>query len=110
MGKFLVWDATYPDTYAPSYISQAKTVAREVAAHAEDRKRAKYSGLPVTHFFVPVAIETSGVIGPKSKMLLEEFGSRMMRHTGDEYAITYLLQRLSIEIQRGNSASIMGSI
>ncbi len=92
------------------YISQATTVAGEVAAHAEDRKRAKCSGLSVTHFFVPVAIETSGVIGPKSKMLLEEFGSRMMRHTGDEYAITYLLQRLSIEIQRGNSASIMGSI
>ena len=53
------------------------------------------------------SIETSGVIGPKSKMKL---GSRMLRHTGDEHAITYLLQRLSIEIQRGNSASIMGSI
>ncbi len=47
-----------------------------------------------------VAIETSGVIGPKSKMFLDQLGSRMIRHTGDEHATTYLLQHLSIEIQR----------
>ena len=71
-GKIPWWDATCPD----SYISQATTVAGAVAAHAEDRKRAKCSSLPVTHLFVPVAIETSGVMGPKSKMFLEELGSR----------------------------------
>ncbi len=46
----------------------------------EDRKCAKYSGLPVTHLFVPEAIETSGVIGPKCKMFLEELGSSDEAH------------------------------
>ncbi len=49
-----------------------------VAAHAEVKKCAKYSGLPVTHLFMLVAIETSSVIGPKSKMSLEELRSRVM--------------------------------
>ncbi len=65
-----------------------------MAAHAEDRKCAKYSGLPVTHLFVPVAMETSGVIGPKSNMILEELGNRVMRHTGNEHTTcsTFLLK------------------
>ncbi len=71
---------------------------------------ASYSPLCDSSHRVTVAIETSGVFGPQSKMLLEELWSRVMRHTGDEHAITYLLQRLSIEIQRGNSASIRGSV
>ena len=32
-GKLLVWDATCPDTFAPSYVSQATTAAGEVATH-----------------------------------------------------------------------------
>ena len=63
-GKLLVWDATCPDTLAPSYSSHATLAAGEVAALAEERKVAKYNGLPVTHSFTPVAIETLGAIGP----------------------------------------------
>ena len=69
-GKLLVWDATCPDTFAPSYSSHATLVAGEVAVLAEERKVAeernvaKYNGLPVTHSFTPVAIETLGAICP----------------------------------------------
>ena len=38
-GKLLVWDATCPDTFAPSYVSQATTAAGEVAAQAEERNK-----------------------------------------------------------------------
>ncbi len=107
-GKLLVWDATCPDTFAPSYDSQATTAAGEVAAHAEERKILKYRGLPVTHSFVPVAIETTGVIGARSLQFLKELGRRVRRQTGDPNSTSYLLQRLSIAIQRGNSASVMG--
>ena len=89
-GKLLVWDATCPDTFAPSYISQATTAAGEVAAHAEERKCSKYSGLPVTHLFIPVAIETTGAIGPKSLKFLKELGRRVGRHTGDVRATSFL--------------------
>ncbi len=109
-GKLLVWDATCPDTFAPSYDSQANTAAGEVAAHAEERKILKYRGLPVTHSFVPVAIETTGVIGARSLQFLKELGRRVRRQTGDPNSTSYLLQRLSIAIQRGHSASVMGGL
>ena len=61
-GKLLVWDATCPDTFAPSYFSNATSEAGLVAASAEERKEAKYSNLGALHCFTPVAIETSGVL------------------------------------------------
>ena len=53
-GRVLLWDATCPDTYAPSHISLA---TRE--AGAEQRKRSKYAELEASHHFVSVAIETT---------------------------------------------------
>ena len=109
-GKLLVWDATCPDTYAPSYASQATFAAGEVAALAEQRKSTKYDALPVTHSFTPIAIETSGAVGPRSLLFLKELGRRMREQTGDKLAFSYLMQRLSVAVQRGNSAAIMGGL
>ena len=89
---------------------QATTAAGEVAAHAEERKCSKYNSLPVTHDFIPVAIETSGVMGPQSLHFLRELGRRVGRQTGDPLASSHLFQRLSTAIQRGNSACIMGGL
>ena len=54
----LVWDATCPDAYAPSYVPLAMREAGAVANLAEQKKRAKYSHLVASHHFVPIAIET----------------------------------------------------
>ena len=105
-----MWDATCPDTLAPSYSSHATLAAGEVAALAEERKVAKYNGLPVTHSFTPVAIETLGAIGPKSLVFLKELGWRARRQSGDERAASFLLQRLSVAVQRGNAVSILGGL
>ena len=109
-GKLLVWDATCSDTFAPSYVSQATMAAGEVATHAEERKCSKYSSLSVTHDFIPVAIETSGVMGPQPLHFLRELGRRVGSETGDPLASSHLFQHLSTTIQRGNSACIMGGL
>jgi len=57
-----VWDATCPDTFAPSYLPSAASEAGAVAASAEERKKTKYASLNPAHTFTPVAIETSGVL------------------------------------------------
>ena len=44
-GKPLVWDATCPDTLAPSYRDMASIRTGAVAAAAEERKVAKYMAL-----------------------------------------------------------------
>ena len=61
-GRLLVWDATCPDTLAPSYRCHAASSAGAVATLAEERKSSKYSFLVPSHPFTPVAIE-SGYLG-----------------------------------------------
>src|SRR6218665_945457 len=54
--KYVAWDATTAHTFAASYIHLTSVAPGAAAEHAADRKRAKYSNLPATHDFVPVAI------------------------------------------------------
>ena len=108
-GKMLVWDATCPDTYAPSHISDATREAGAVAAQAERLKNAKYTHLVLSHHFVPFAIETSGVLDQAALGLLSDLGRRLHRATGEPRSREYLVQRLSIAIQRGNAAAVLGT-
>ena len=45
----LVWDATCPDTFAPSYRAHATQEPGRVVAAAEEKKAEKYHSLPQTH-------------------------------------------------------------
>ena len=108
-GKVLVWDATCPDTYAPSHVSAAAREAGAVAAQAEHLKIAKYCHLESSHHFVPFAVETSGVLGQAALDLVDDIGRRLHRMTGEPRSKEYLLQRLSIAIQRGNAAAVLGT-
>ena len=109
-GKLLTWDVTCPDTFAPSYTSSATSEAGAVAALAEGRKQSKYTCLEPIYSFTPVAIESSRVCGPLTLELLKDLGRRLSRVTGEDSSYTYLLQRLSVAVQRGNSASILGTL
>ena len=110
-GNLLVWDATCSDTYAPSHLAQSTLAAGAVASQAEDLKKIKYSyldGHPGI-CFTPIAYETS-VVGPLSQIFLKELGHRLSATTGDTKSYSYLLQRLSVAVQRGNAASILGTL
>ena len=62
------------------------------------------------HLFEPIAIETSGAFGPSTRVFLEELGGRLKRVKDEANTRSYLYQRLSMVVQRGNAASIMGTI
>ena len=70
-GRLLVWDATCPDTLAPSYRCHATSSTGAVATLAEERKSHKYSFLVPSHSFTPVAIESLGPIGRKTLAFLK---------------------------------------
>ena len=108
-GKVLVWDATCPDTYAPSHISAAAKGAGAVAAQAEHLKISKYAHLESSHLFVPIAVETSGVLGQAALDFVSDLGQRLHQVTGEARSKEYLLQKLSIAIQRGNAAAVLGT-
>ena len=112
IGRLLVWDATCSDPYAPSYITSAASEAGAVASQAEERKIRKYNHLDASLHFTPVAVETAGVFGPRAKNFFKELSCRIRSSTGEdlEKAYFYLSQRVSVAIQKGNSASIKGTI
>ena len=102
-GKLLVWDATCPDTFAPSYISSAISEAGAVASLAEQRKRAKYINLGLCHLFQPVAIETTGAIGPQSLEFLKELGQRLRQVSGESNSTTYTFSNVSPLLFKGET-------
>ena len=81
-----------------------------MVTQAEERKDAKYTHLNSAHAFTPVTIETSGVFGAKTMRFVQELGQRLERDTGEVRSTNFLIQRLSVAVQRGNSASVLGTM
>ena len=66
----------------------------------------KYKHLDSCHFFTPVAIETTGMFGPRTTELLKELNHQ----SSEANPFAYLTQRLSVAIQWGNAASVLGTM
>ena len=66
-----MWDATCPDTLAPSHIALASREPGLVAEQAEQQKKAKYADLLTTHHFVSIGLETTRVFGPEALSLFQ---------------------------------------
>ena len=109
-GKPLVWDATCPNTLAPSHVSVAVHSPGSVAKAAEVKKCARYESLNRSYSFTPVAIEILGAIGPMSLKFLRALGTRIMEQSGEVSSILYLLQCLLVAVQRANAVSVMGTL
>jgi hypothetical protein len=72
-------------------------------------KPIKYRGLGREYNFVPFGVETLGPRGPSAQNLFAGIAKRLVDVTGDRRAGGFLTQRISIAIQRGNAASILGN-
>ena len=59
---------------------------------------------------MPVAVETMGAWGQSSLKFVQEIGDRIKVASGDKKATYKLLQNISLEVQRGNIASILGTL
>ena len=109
-GRTLVWDATCTDTFAASHLTLAAREARAVAALAEERKRAKYLDLAQTHHFVAVVVETTGAMGTDALDFFADVGSRVRAVSNEAQSRSFILQQVSVALQRGNAASVLGTI
>ena len=79
------------------------------AASAEESKVAKYLSLTDRFHFVPIAVETSGVLGPQSLRFLKDVGRMAARERHEPRECEWLLQRISLAIVRGNAHSILAA-
>ena len=95
-------------TMAASYASAALTPGG-VAELAADRKIDKYSCLPNSYEFQPLAFETLGAINSSGISFLYELGRRIEVTTGDRRETEFLFQRLSVAVQRFNAVAFRSS-
>ena len=106
----LVWDFTWVDTLAKSYLKETSKQAWSAAEIAEKAKFKKYEELDKDYFLVPVAVETFGAWATKKARLVKNIGKKIQDVTGEKRATFFLFQSISMAIQRGNAASILGTI
>jgi len=59
---------------------------------------------------VLVAVETMGAQGEEATYFIHQLGKRITSVTEERRATEFLLQRLSVVIQRGNAASVLGTV
>ena len=110
-GRILVWDSTCADTFANSYLKITSTKAGEAAEIAVKRKKNLYKKIISQDYnFVVPAVETMGTWSSEAKLLFNRIGKMMEEVHGDIRLGNYFKQRIFIAIQKGNAASVMGTI
>ena len=109
-GKTLAWDVTVVDTLADSHYKATSKKAAAAADRAEFLKREKYSSLTGSYFFQAVGFETMGCWGGEAAAFIAKLGKMIIDRTNEPHALDYLRQRISIEIQRFNAVSILGTL
>jgi hypothetical protein len=94
---------------AQSHLNKAVTGPGQVANEAETKKISKYSSLPNSNIFIPIAIETLGAIGEEATQFIQELGFRIAAATNEPRSLAFLWQRLSVAVQQGNAACVLGT-
>lgn len=74
------------------------------------RKRSKYEIIARTHPFVPVVVKTSEAFGTDALGLFAEITGRVGAVTQEVRAQAFLLQQVSVTLQHGNAASVLGTM
>ena len=107
----MVWDYTCSDTLASSHVPSTSKEAGKSAQQAEEKKMSHYADLATSGYIImPVATETLGSWAPLGLKFVKEIGSRIADATGEKRSTSYLFQSIGIAIQRGNAASIAGTV
>lgn len=109
-GRCLVWDFICSDSLAPSHLNHAVITPGTVATDAERLKQTKYAVLSTTYNFVPVAIETFGAFGDEASVFIQDTGRHILAATHESRSAEFIYQRLSVAIQQGNAACVLGTL
>ena len=109
-GQAIIWGVTCVDTVADSYVAGCSETTGYAAKRAEEFKAEKYLRMTETYHFIPIGIETFGAIGPATDKFFGTLGKLIKQKTGEPRSLEFLKQRISLDIQRGNSAPVLGTL
>ena len=94
----------------PGTIALTSQGAGKAATKAEQDKLIHYQDLTGNYIVIPVATETLGSWGPAGLKLVKDIGQRIALNNGEKRSVSFLFQALGMAIQRGNVASVRGSV
>ena len=83
--------------------------AGTAANSTEERKRRKCAALAEVHQFEPTAVETMGVYGESTEVILRAMRRRLVEATGEPREANCFCQNLTIAKQRDNAFSILSA-
>jgi len=86
---------------AESYITISAS-SGGAGEHAVARKSLKYSSLPSSHIFQPLALQTLGPINSAGISFLTELGRRLTGVSEDSRETMHIFQRVSLAVQHYN--------
>ena len=69
----------------------------------------KYAALAEAHQFEPIAVETMGVYGESTGVIIRAIGRHLVEATGEPWEANWFRQNLAFAIQRGNAFSILSA-
>ena len=112
-GKPLIWDFTCHDTLAHTYVNTYKWSSKKagrVAEEAEKDKVDKYKSMTNEFYMVPMCMETLGVWGPAGYKFIKELGRMTCEKTMEKRSTSFIMQSISMEVQRSNVACITATV
>ena len=89
---------------------KASKQACSAAAERKDKKVEKYKNLSDNYHFVPVGMKTYGAYGPQGLKVLKKIGKKIGEVTGEKRSTYFLLQSISMAVQRANAACVLGTV
>ena len=95
----------------PIYPPQPLKCVQQQTRPSRPRSRSTVTSPPMrTIPSLLVAFQMSAVCGPLSMSFMTDLGRRIANTTGDKSSLAYLMQKFSVAIQRGNAASVLGTL
>ena len=112
LGKQLVWDVTVVDALALSRLDIGSLCnPGTTATEAEARKNEKYRDLiDDGYIFQPMALEVQRSLGESSEIFITRLCKMLCRSHDDQRTGSFLKQRISMVLQIGNAACVLGSV
>ena len=93
-----------------SLVYKCSKISSAAADTRESQKNSKYKCLANDYHFVPIGIETFGSWGSEGHKLIKSIGKKVFEATGEKRSTSYLFQRISMAIQRGNASCVLGTV
>ena len=105
--RSLLWDFSCVNTVADSNVRPSSEAAGKAAEAAAQRKETKYKHLMNAYIFVPVVIESHGVLCKDAQSFIAKIGSKLAQTTGEPKSKEYIRQSISMTLQRGNVRCVL---